>query len=232
MAGIDAMPQSARALGSFQVTGCCDPGDYRRVFTPARAGRTVRRYLARGLDGTAADLAQAVAAHGVAGATLLEIGGGAGTIHVDLLRGGAASAVNVELSPGWEAAAAELLAGLDLADRVQRLVGDFVTTADTQQPADVVILHRVVCCYPHWKPMLAAAGRLAGRVVGLTVPVDRWWTIVAIAVGNRFFGLTGCGFRGFVHPIAPMLGALATAGFQVSHDRSGAIWRTVVLTRA
>lgn len=192
----------------------------------------MRRYLRRGLDGTAADLALAVAAHGVAGATILEVGGGAGTIHVDLLRSGAASAVNVELSPGWEPPAAELLARLDLADRVERRLGDFVTTTASQQPADVVILHRVVCCYPHWQPMLDAAGQLAGRVVGLTFPVDRWWTRGAIAVGNRVIGVTGCGFRGFVHPEAPMVGALTGAGFQVSHDRSGAIWRTVVLARA
>lgn len=192
----------------------------------------MRRYLARGLDGTAADLARAVVAHGVAGATILEVGGGAGTIHVDLLRGGAASATNVELSPGWEPAAAELLEKLGLGDRVERRLGDFVTTAATQPPADVVILHRVVCCYPHWQPMLDAAGRLASRVVGLTFPVDRWWTRGAIAVGNRVIGLTGCGFRGFVHPAAPMLDALTGAGFQVSRDRSGAIWRTVVLARA
>ncbi len=192
----------------------------------------MRRYLTRGLDGTAADLARAVATQGVAGATILEVGGGVGTIHVDLLRGGAGTAVNVELSPGWEPDAAELLARLDLADRVERRLGDFVVTAPTLLPADVVILHRVVCCYPHWEPMLDAAGRLAGRVVGLTFPVDRWWTRGAIAVGNRVIGLTGCGFRGFVHPVAAMLGALATAGFQVSHDRTGTIWRTVVLARA
>jgi magnesium-protoporphyrin O-methyltransferase len=213
------------------MAGCCEPGEYAKVFTSRRARREVRRYLGRGLRGTAAELATAVAETGIDDATVLEVGGGAGTIQVELLRRGAASAVNVELSPNWEAPAAELAGDAGVSDRVVRRVGDFVSLAPTLQPADVVVLHRVVCCYPDWKAMLDATARLAGRVVALTFPVDRWWTRWYIRTANVLIGATGSTFRAFVHPVAPMLGVLGSAGFTTTHDRSGAGWRTVVLAR-
>lgn len=49
-------------------------------------------------------VADGVTAAGVRGATILEVGGGLGEIHVDLLRRGGASATNVELSGRWESA--------------------------------------------------------------------------------------------------------------------------------
>jgi Methyltransferase domain len=213
------------------MPGCCDPDDYARVFTPRRARREVRRYLDRGLGGTARDLAGAVAETGIDGATVLEVGGGAGSIHVELLRGGAASAVNIELSPNWEAPAAELADEAGVSDRVTRRVGDFVGIAPTLAAADVVVLHRVVCCYPDWKAMLDATARVADRVVALTFPLDRWWVRWYIRAGNLLIGATGSTFRGFVHPAAPMLGVLGDAGFTATHDRTGAGWRTVVVAK-
>jgi magnesium-protoporphyrin O-methyltransferase len=213
------------------MPGCCDPDEYAKVFTPRQARRAVRRYLDRGLGGTAGDLARAVAETGIDSATVLEVGGGAGTIQVELLRRGAASAVNIELSPNWEVPAAELADEAGVSHRVTRRVGDFVSLAPTLEAADVVVLHRVVCCYPDWKAMLDAAGRLAYRVVALTFPVDRWWTRWYIRVANLLMAATGSSFRAFVHPAAPMLGVLGDAGFTTTHDRSGAGWRTVVVAK-
>jgi hypothetical protein len=39
---------------------------------------------------------------GIAGASVLEVGGGVGEIHLELLRRGATRAVNLELSPAYE----------------------------------------------------------------------------------------------------------------------------------
>ncbi len=213
------------------MADCCDPADYATVFTPRRARRAVRRYLERGLTGTAGDLAGALTDTGIDGASVLEVGGGAGTIQVELLRRGAASAVNVELSPGWEGAAGELLAESGVTERVERRLGDFVVLSATLDRADVVVLHRVVCCYPDWAAMLEAVAGLARRVVAITFPVDRWWARLGICAGNLLTGATKCRFRGFVHPAAAMLRLLGDAGFAVTSDRSGVLWRTVVMVK-
>ena len=79
--------------------------------------------------------------------------------------------------------------------------------------------------------MLAGAGRLTRKVIGMTFPVDRWWARLSIGAGNLCIRATGCGYRGFVHPAAAMLDVLRAAGFTVTYDRSRLIWRTVVLVR-
>jgi SAM-dependent methyltransferase len=210
---------------------CCYADEYEAMFPARAARRTARRFVRRGLRGSALRLADDVAARGISGATILEVGGGVGQVHADLLRRGAARAVNVELSPSWEAAAASMLGALGLTARVERRVGDFVADAEDLPEADVVLLHRVVCCYPDWPAMLAAATAKARRVVGLTLPVDRRASRVAIAAGNRLLQLQRRAFRAYVHPPAQVIAALGAAGLRTTADSSGPVWRTVVAER-
>ncbi|HKJ55876.1 MAG TPA: methyltransferase [Nitriliruptoraceae bacterium] len=208
---------------------CAD--DYARMFGRSTAAGDAKRFRRRGLRGSAADLAEGIEDIGVDGGSILEVGGGVGGLTVHLLEHGAASAVNVELSPGYESEAARLLADRDLADRVERRIGDFVTS-DGLEPVDVVALHRVVCCYPDWRAMLDRAADTATRTIGLTFPRDWWPGRAAVTVGNGFCRLSGTQFRAFVHPADDMLAFLARQGFEVRTDAVGLVWRTVVLARA
>ena len=137
------------------------------------APRPPRRapYRRRGLPATARGLV--ALAGDVAGASVLEIGGGIGTLELELLEAGAAPGTNVELSGGYEEAAAALLAEHRLGDRSSAASADFVEEAGLVEPHDVVVLHRVVCCYPDAdalvrRPLSIRAGRLL-----LTYPRDR-----------------------------------------------------------
>lgn len=209
---------------------CCCADDYARMFgrSAAREAKTFRR---RGLRGTAADLARGIERTGVDGASILEVGGGVGGLHVHLLERGAASAVTVELSPAYEAAATQLLVDRGLGDHVERRVGDFVATR-VLEPADVVVLHRVVCCYPDWQAMLDRSADLATRVVGLTFPRDWWPGRAAVGFGNGLCRISGMQFRAFVHPADAMLASLSRRGFRVCFDEVGMMWRSVVMARA
>ncbi|HVS04097.1 MAG TPA: methyltransferase domain-containing protein [Thermoanaerobaculia bacterium] len=213
------------------MSSCCYSEEYGERFSEKEARRTARRFRRKGLRGSAGALAAGLAATGVDGATVLEVGGGVGGIQAHLLRSGAARAVNVELSPSWEGAARRLFAELGLGDRVERHVADFVDLAGQLPEADLVVLHRVVCCYPDWRAMLGAAAGRTRRALGMTLPRDRWWTRATVAVGNGFFALRRRDFRAYVHPVAPMLDALRQGGLQVVGDSQGPVWRTLILAR-
>jgi hypothetical protein len=215
----------------LSVPECCYSGEYAEFFSERSASRTARQYLRKGLRGSARDLARAAGAAGVQDATILEVGGGVGAIHADLLQAGAAEAVNVELSPSWERPAAGILAAKGLEGRVDRRIGDFVAIADDLPGADIVVLHRVLCCYPDWPAMLGAAMAKSRRLVAITVPVDRWWTRSVVAAENALLRLRGRRFQSFVHPPRHMIRALATDGFDVRSDRAGLVWRTVTAER-
>lgn len=168
---------------------------------------------------------------GVAGATILEVGGGVGTVQAHLLAAGGARSTNVDLSPNAEPVAAELFATLGMADRIERRVGDFLEVAPDLPVADLVVLHRVICCYPVWEELTRAGVEHARRAIGVTIPVDRPWTRAVIGLGNRLLALRGLDFRAFVHPPDAVVETIEDAGFELVLDRVGAIWRTVVLQR-
>jgi 2-polyprenyl-3-methyl-5-hydroxy-6-metoxy-1,4-benzoquinol methylase len=125
---------------------CCEPNLYQSVFTRRFARPTAKRYRSRGLSPAATRIVEFVTDHGVQGASVLEIGGGVGEIQVELLRRGASNVTNLELSTQYEHEAARLLAGTGLAGRVDRRFLDIAREPERVDPADVVVLHRVVCC--------------------------------------------------------------------------------------
>ncbi|MEX1281536.1 MAG: methyltransferase domain-containing protein [Acidimicrobiia bacterium] len=212
------------------MADCCDPIPYRRVFDSREAARRLDRFRRRGLDDRAADVV-AFLDDRVDGMTVLEVGGGVGDVQVALLEAGATAAVNVELSDAWEEAAAELARETGTADRVSRRLGDFVAIADDVEAADVVVLNRVVCCYPDMARMLHAAAASTRRFLAVVVPRERWWIRAAVTVGNRFLGLRGCGFRAFVHPVADMERIAADHGLSPIHRSQDLIWQSTVFER-
>ena len=100
------------------MSSCCGAPGYRRVFGPRFARRLARRYRRRGLDRASRRVVEFLAAQGVEGASVLEIGGGVGGIQLELLRRGAARTTNLELVDSYEAEAAELAAAADRATRL------------------------------------------------------------------------------------------------------------------
>jgi hypothetical protein len=212
---------------------CCTPppSEYRRFFSRRLARGELRRYRRRGLPRTARDLV--ALAGDVRGASVLEVGGGLGTLELELLGAGAARATNVELSGGYEQAAAELLAERGLADRVERRVADFAADAGALPRHDIVILHRVVCCYPDAERLVAAAAARTGRALLLTYPRERALTRAGVRAVNAWLRLRRCGLRTFVHRFAAIAAAAAAEGLaEETRRREGPLWENAAFTRA
>jgi magnesium-protoporphyrin O-methyltransferase len=206
------------------MPGCCST-DYRRLFNRRYAARDLRRFRRRGLVETERDLVELCG--DVHGATVLEAGGGIGGLQLELLRAGAAQATNVELSSGYEDAASELLAGL----AVERRLGDFVT--EEVEAHDVVVMHRVVCCYPDPEALVAAAAGRARRRLALTYPQERAWIRAGLAIVNAWLRLSRCGFRTYVHPVTRIDAVAAEHGLRLERRiRRGLIWESAAYGRS
>ena len=207
---------------------CCDRRAYERLFGAKTAERDARRYRRRGLGGTSRDLVEL--AGDVTNASVLDVGGGVGAIEIELLAGGAARATNVELSGEYEAAAAQLLTESGLRDRVERRVADFV--AEPVDEHDVVVMHRVVCCYPDADGLVGAAAGRARRRLVLTYPQERPWMRVGVRVVNLGFRLFGSSFRTYVHPVARMVDVAGIHGLAPGERRrNGLLWESAAFVR-
>jgi hypothetical protein len=211
------------------VAGCCQPEAYERFFGARQARLDARRYRKRGLGGTSRRLVEL--AGDVSGTTVLEVGGGVGAIELDLLAAGAERATNVELSGEYEKEAAALLAERGLSDRVDRRVADFVS--EPVPPHDVVVMHRVVCCYPDVDRLVGLAAACTRRRLLLTYPQERPWTRAGIGAVNLFLRLSGSGFRAFVHPVTAIVAAADREGLSLEgRERDGLIWENAAFVRS
>jgi magnesium-protoporphyrin O-methyltransferase len=207
------------------MSSCCNRRGFDKTFNTQFAKRMANRYRKRGLDKTAKRMVELIA--DVPGATVLEVGGGIGEIQVELLKRGAARATNLELSEAYEAQAQQLLADAGLTDRVQRRIVDIGEAPDVVEPADVVVMHRVVCCYPDYARLLGAAADHARRRLVFSHPPRTLVSRAFFAAQNLVFRAQGSNFRVFTHPPRAMHEVLAQRGFRVKTIRATTAWRVV-----
>jgi magnesium-protoporphyrin O-methyltransferase len=212
------------------MDGCCDPGGYDTTFGDRFSRHLARRYRTRGLDPTATRMVQFLRDHGVEGATVLEVGGGVGAIQLELLRHGAARATNLELSDSYEAEAAALAADAGVAGRMSRRHLDLARRPEEVEPHDIVILHRVVCCYPDFDLLLKAAADHATRLLVFSHPPRNLVSRLALGCRNLQSRLQHSPFRTYAHDPGALTAAAAQGRLDVAFRHQGLIWHIVGLT--
>jgi magnesium-protoporphyrin O-methyltransferase len=205
---------------------------YDDQFDARRAADRLRDYRRNGPRGWTARLVAGLAAGGVDGLTVLDIGAGVGAVHHALLAAGAASAVDVDASGPYLAAAREEAERRGLADRVAYRKGDAVALAPDLAPADLVALDRVVCCYPHVEALVGVAANLTRRRLGIVLPRDQAWIRAGADLSNRWSGIRHDPFRFHVHRTAAVLAVTTGRGLVPVAHHAGRLWQTLVLERA
>lgn len=211
---------------------CCNARGCDRLFDERFAQKVARKYRRRGLDKTAARMVEFLAGRGVEGVTVLEIGGGIGEIELELLKAGAARATNLELSPGYDAEAIGLAREAGVAERLDRRIHDIAEDPEAVDAADVVVLHRVVCCYPDYERLLGAAADHARRALVFSYPPRNTLSRAVISLQNLFFRVMGRDFRVFTHPPRGMLAVLGARGLRRTYEHHGFVWQVAGLERA
>jgi SAM-dependent methyltransferase len=210
---------------------CCQP-DYDAAFDAKAARRQLSEYRRSGPRGTTRRLLDAIKIAGAPDATVLDVGSGIGIIGLELLAAGAASVTNVDAATANVAVGRHEIERRHLSDRATFRHGDFVALAGEIEPADIVTLHRVVCCYGDWTALIDASVIRARRLYGLVVPNDRWWVRLAIRCGNFVVRLSGQSFRGYVHPERTIDQRIRAAGLERRLHHRGWVWQTLVYARS
>ncbi|MEO7058830.1 MAG: methyltransferase domain-containing protein [Lapillicoccus sp.] len=207
--------------------GCCPPRGA-EPFTTGTAKRDARRYARRGLARAAVALVDLA---DPAGLTVLEVGAGVGALQAEVLRRGATRSTGVEISPTYDAAAHALLDRAGVRDRSARVVADLLRDPSSVPAADVVLLHRVVCCTPDAPALLAAAASLAGRRLVFTYPRHDMLSETGQHLVNAAAALRGWGWRFHVHRPADLIAAAESAGLRPRAVPTSGFWRVAVLDR-
>lgn len=188
----------------------------------------VRRYRRKGPD----DLQRALLARllnwGVEGKSLLDVGCGVGVLHQSLLARGADRAIGVDLAPVMLERARERAGALGLGDRVEYRLGDFVLLHEELEPADFVLLDKVVCCYPDAWALLDAAARRTRVALALVYPRRHRLGRISTALWNFAFRLLGSEFRSYLHDPATLHRRLEERGLRRAFGRDTLMWHARV----
>jgi len=203
-----------------------------RQFSEKRATDDLAQYRAKGPGSTTRLLLAGLAKTGPQRGPLLDIGSGVGALTFELLDQGMTSAVGVDLSSAYVAAAAQEAARRGRSSSTRFVQGDFLDVVGELPPADVVMLDRVVCCYPDCERLLDESLRRADRHVGISYPRGVWYVRTWVGIQNVGRRLRGNPFRTFVHSPSVMESVIRRAGFSLINRGSTRTWCADIYGRA
>ena len=210
---------------------CCQCRGIEGFFNQRAVAQSLDSYRRKGPARSTRILLDALRAAGVEGATLLDIGGGVGTIQSDLLGAGVASATDVDASSAYIAAARDEGARRGYGDRVTYKHGNFVDLAPSVTPADIVTLDRVICCYHDVRSLVGTSAAKARRLYGLVYPRDVWLTRMFLPVINLAFRIQRNPFRVFAHRTSVIDAQLRDTGLERRFRRNAGMWQVAVYAR-
>ena len=201
------------------------------MFTPRQARRSLENLRKKGLGDLERDMVATASADGVAGVTVLEIGGGIGALQAELLGAGAERGEIVELVGSYEPYARELALERGLEERTSFRVAAVLDESDAVGPADIVLMNRVVCCTPDGVALTGRAAALARRSLVLSFPRDVVWLRAGARLMNAGLALFGRSFRIFVHPRGALVAAAEAEGLRWSGGGGGGPWEFAAFER-
>jgi SAM-dependent methyltransferase len=208
---------------------CCKITDNTFGEKDARAG--LRSYQRRGPAGQTRELLKAIRSRGLKEAALLDIGGGIGAIHHELLEDAADQATHVDASSAYLRAAQEEAARRGHSRRVKFIQADFTDVASDLPQVDIVTLDRVVCCYRDFRSLLSAAAGRSRQILAMTYPREAWYVRAAIGLMDFVQSIRRDPFRVFVHPVAQMDAVISGAGMHRISLKRLFFWETALYVR-
>lgn len=208
---------------------CCQTID--NTFGEDEARRNLKDYQKRGPAGQTCEILKAIRNLGLRGASLLDIGGGIGAIHHELLEDTASEAMHVDSSAAYLDAAQAEASRRGHSARVKFMHADFVDIASEVPEADVVTLDRVVCCYPDFRRLLGAAAGHSRSALAMTYPRETWYMRIGLSLMNTLQALRRDPFRVFLHPVAEMDALLNRAGMRRVAMKRLFVWEMALYRR-
>jgi 2-polyprenyl-3-methyl-5-hydroxy-6-metoxy-1,4-benzoquinol methylase len=191
--------------------------------------RMLKDYRKDGLDDTSRVVLDALGSRGLLGSSILELGCGIGALSLELLQKGADSAHGVDLSPSMIQLAQTLAAEAGVSQKATFERGD---GAVARLPSsDIVILDKVLCCYPDVVALVNNSSSVARRYYVYSLPNDRRGAtrFLRFFVPLQAIFSRRNSFRFFIHSTRQIEGKLKTRGFTpVFESPVGWIWSVFI----
>ena len=164
--------------------------------------------------------------HSLAGKSYLEIGCGTGFFALEALRKGTSSIVGFDLSRAAVQEANGYAKESGFSDRAKFEVGDGASVL--LPSSDIVVMDKVLCCYPEYEALLLKASDASKQLVGFIVPRDEGWMKPFMRLGAAIINLVErlrkTGFKFYLHPLGSIHTQLVQKGFEQAEKSKSRVW--------
>ena len=209
---------------------CCAADNPIGRFFAGSAKRTAKRFRKKGLAKDQRRLMEGLKQIGFIGQSILEIGCGVGSFHLTMMVSGATLAVGVDLSEAMLAQARLLADEMGHASHTLYRSGDFAAVESEIEQADVIVLDKVVCCYPDAERLIRLSLGKTRRTYALTYPRINVLTRLAFTCAQAGLWLVRSKFRPYLYDPSDIERWISENGFKKAHEARGPFWLSQVYT--
>ena len=181
---------------------CCTLEGTDKLFS-RQADRYARKFRKKGLDRAQRAIMRALEQRGLRGRSVLEVGCGVGGLILSLLRKGGSSGFGIEVSQGMVARAKEFAREFGVSDLVTYVQGDFASLEVDVPMADIVVLDKVLCCYPDPEVLIERSSAKAEIFYAVSYPRDALVARLYFTATERMGTMLKWSFHPFYHKPAP-----------------------------
>jgi SAM-dependent methyltransferase len=218
------------------LTGACCSDESTKWISEhfdSRAQDHYEEYQRNGLSSSSNLLLRRLIDDGLPGRTVLDLGCGSGIFSIEALKNGASSSIGVDLSPIMIATANKLASDKGLVMKAKFMVGD--AAKQDHQLSDIVILDKVVCCYPSIEGLLSKASMACRERLGLIVPRDVGFAKVPVRIGVYFDNIIDRirknPVRMYLHSLDRIDALLRRSGLQRKIETVSGFWFVLIYER-
>ncbi len=211
------------------VLKCCARGTcWDDVFSEEKARRELQRYRNKGPRRTTRMLIRRVSERGVAGRSLLDIGGGVGAIQHEMLAEGIQHVISVEGAQAYQKVVREEATARGSVEKMEFHYGNFLDLAPQVGDADIVTLDLVICCFEHMKDLVTLSAQKARQSYGLVFPRRRLLLRSLLPLANGINRLKGSAFRAYLHPPQQVIETAEKQGLKLRYHERTTILQVLV----
>ena len=202
-----------------------------QLFSDKYARNELKAYRKSGGSKSTKMLIEAIKDQNLEKASLLDIGGGDGTIQLALLENGVSNSTVVDASEGYLAVAMEEAERQGVREKVSYHHGDFVEIAANIKPADLVTMDKVICCYDDMANLVGNSVALAKHHYGIVFPIDNAFSQIHDFFYNIWMRITRNPFRAYLHPTPAIEALIFKYGFQRSSYQRQGLWQIILYSK-
>ncbi len=208
--------------------GAC-PGTAKMFSKKAKSYR--KRHEKKGLEHSQKRLLKGISEAGFEGQSITEIGCGIGYFHQELLENGATEARGYDISDIMIDEARDRAQTRELASRTEYHVGDFVEMSGNAKQSDILIMDKVICCYPDAEALVKTSTAITNKIWAVTYPKGTWLARLGIRVLGMATTLARMDYVPFAHDPKDINRWAAEAGFSLKSSDSGVMWLTEIYSK-